>query len=224
MLRRVMGKLAFITLRDGSGDVQLYMDRSIMNEQDAEAFRCASMSLMVFWVLMGSCKLGGSFRWHASQRLSTRGYVRLTQVRYLVNGSSAHHLRGSGLLHVECTVIVSHLALYWGLHAKPGSVCSQSTVLLPHSNMKQTVDVGDFVGVRGGVKKTDRGEVSVVSCTSTTAPGPACRCGVCSSRSALAVSTPGEQAGSPAGLFWHAASLQRHVSATYEHFSPVVRL
>ena len=39
MLRRVMGKLAFITLRDGSGDVQLYLDRSIMNEEEAESFR-----------------------------------------------------------------------------------------------------------------------------------------------------------------------------------------
>ncbi len=29
--------------------------------------------------------------------------------------------------------------------------------------MKQLVDVGDFVGVRGGVKKTDKGEVSVVA-------------------------------------------------------------
>ena len=52
MLRRVMGKLAFITLRDGSGDVQLYMDRSIMNEQDTEAFRCASMWLMIVWIMM----------------------------------------------------------------------------------------------------------------------------------------------------------------------------
>ena len=39
MLRRVMGKLAFFTLRDGSGDVQLYLDRSIMNEEEAESFR-----------------------------------------------------------------------------------------------------------------------------------------------------------------------------------------
>lgn len=30
------------------------------------------------------------------------------------------------------------------------------------SRIKQTVDVGDFVGVHGGVKKTDKGEVSVV--------------------------------------------------------------
>lgn len=39
MLRRVMGKLAFFTLRDGSGDVQLYLDRSIMNEAEADSFR-----------------------------------------------------------------------------------------------------------------------------------------------------------------------------------------
>lgn len=32
--------------------------------------------------------------------------------------------------------------------------------LLWCSQLKQMVDVGDFVGVRGGVKKTDRGEVS----------------------------------------------------------------
>lgn len=38
LLRRVMGKLAFITLRDGSGDVQLYLDRSIMNEEQEDAF------------------------------------------------------------------------------------------------------------------------------------------------------------------------------------------
>ena len=31
-----------------------------------------------------------------------------------------------------------------------------------HSELKKMVDVGDFVGVTGGVKKTDRGEVSVV--------------------------------------------------------------
>lgn len=30
------------------------------------------------------------------------------------------------------------------------------------SRIKKTVDVGDFVGVHGGVKKTDKGEVSVV--------------------------------------------------------------
>lgn len=41
MLRRVMGKLAFITLRDDSGDVQLYLDRSVMNEEEAESFRWA---------------------------------------------------------------------------------------------------------------------------------------------------------------------------------------
>lgn len=39
MLRRVMGKLAFITLRDGSGDVQLYLEKQVMTDNDPEAFR-----------------------------------------------------------------------------------------------------------------------------------------------------------------------------------------
>lgn len=68
MLRRVMGRLTFITLRDVTGDVQLYLDRSLVNE-----------------------------------------------------------------------------------HTEDG-----------YSRIKKMVDVGDFVGVHGGVKKTDKGEVSVV--------------------------------------------------------------
>ncbi len=40
LLKRVLGRLAFLTLRDGSGEtVQLYLDRSIMNEEDPEAYR-----------------------------------------------------------------------------------------------------------------------------------------------------------------------------------------
>jgi len=41
MLRRVMGKLAFITLRDGSGNVQLYLEKQAMTDNDPESFRCA---------------------------------------------------------------------------------------------------------------------------------------------------------------------------------------
>ncbi len=39
MLRRVMGKLAFLTLRDGSGSIQLYVDKSILEEACPGAFR-----------------------------------------------------------------------------------------------------------------------------------------------------------------------------------------
>ena len=39
MLRRVMGKLAFLTLRDGSGDIQLYVDKSILEDACPGAFR-----------------------------------------------------------------------------------------------------------------------------------------------------------------------------------------
>ena len=43
MLKRVLGRLAFLTLRDGSGEtVQLYLDRSVMNEEDPEAYRCSA--------------------------------------------------------------------------------------------------------------------------------------------------------------------------------------
>lgn len=40
--------------------------------------------------------------------------------------------------------------------------CVHCHSVLLCSQLKQVVDVGDFVGVRGGVKKTDRGEISVV--------------------------------------------------------------
>ena len=39
MLRRVMGKLAFLTLRDGSSDIQLYVDKSILEDACPGAFR-----------------------------------------------------------------------------------------------------------------------------------------------------------------------------------------
>ena len=39
MLRRVMGKLAFLTRRDGSGDIQLYVDKSILEDACPGAFR-----------------------------------------------------------------------------------------------------------------------------------------------------------------------------------------
>lgn len=67
MTRRVMGKLAFVTLRDDSGTIQLYVDKSRL-EDGADAFK----------------------------------------------------------------------------------------------ELKGLVDAGDFVGVRGGLRRTDRGELSVV--------------------------------------------------------------
>ena len=39
MLRRVMGKLAFLTLRDGSASIQIYVDKSILEEACPGAFR-----------------------------------------------------------------------------------------------------------------------------------------------------------------------------------------
>ena len=38
MLRRVMGKLAFLTLRDDSGTIQLYVDKSILETDNEGAF------------------------------------------------------------------------------------------------------------------------------------------------------------------------------------------
>ena len=38
--------------------------------------------------------------------------------------------------------------------------CALTCGLRPCSDLKQLIDVGDFVGVTGDIKKTDRGEVS----------------------------------------------------------------
>ena len=43
MLRRVMGKLAFVTLRDDSGTIQLYVDKSILEAEAEGGFACASL-------------------------------------------------------------------------------------------------------------------------------------------------------------------------------------
>ena len=44
MARRFMGKLAFLALSDGSGAIQVYLDRAVVDEAQPEAFRCAAGS------------------------------------------------------------------------------------------------------------------------------------------------------------------------------------
>lgn len=43
MLRRVMGKLAFLTLRDESGTIQLYVEKNILEADNEAAYACASI-------------------------------------------------------------------------------------------------------------------------------------------------------------------------------------
>jgi len=42
MLRRVMGKLAFLTLRDESGTIQLYVEKNILEADNEGAYSCVS--------------------------------------------------------------------------------------------------------------------------------------------------------------------------------------
>lgn len=42
MLRRVMGKLAFLTLRDESGTIQLYVEKNILEADNEGAYACVS--------------------------------------------------------------------------------------------------------------------------------------------------------------------------------------
>ena len=41
MARRFMGKLAFMSLTDDSGSVQIYLDRAVLDEAEPDAFKCA---------------------------------------------------------------------------------------------------------------------------------------------------------------------------------------
>lgn len=40
MLRRVMGKLAFLTLRDESGTIQLYVEKNVLEADNEGAYAC----------------------------------------------------------------------------------------------------------------------------------------------------------------------------------------
>lgn len=42
MARRFMGKLAFMSLTDDSGSVQIYLDRAVLEEGEPDAFKCAA--------------------------------------------------------------------------------------------------------------------------------------------------------------------------------------
>jgi lysyl-tRNA synthetase class 2 len=93
MMKRIFGKLAFFTLQDAHGQIQLYLDKS---------------------------RLGDSFQ---------------VSVNKLV-----------GEKRMRCTP-TNHLCL-----------------LLFHSNpqqLKDWLDAGDIIGVRGSVKRTEKGEMSV---------------------------------------------------------------
>jgi lysyl-tRNA synthetase class II len=96
MARRVMGKLAFVSLRDGSGTIQLYVDKSRL-QQGAEGMKM----------------------------------------------------------------------------------------------LKNLVDTGDFVGVRGGLRRTDKGELSVVAASLEVRPLRLHLCALCKQISAsVAVTRP----------------------------------
>ena len=42
MARRFMGKLAFMSLADDSGSVQIYLDRAVLGEGEPDAFKYAA--------------------------------------------------------------------------------------------------------------------------------------------------------------------------------------
>ena len=90
-----MGKLAFVTLEDESGQIQLYVDKKQLDSAQPEAFKWAP-----------ACCAG----WCPG-----------------------------------------------ALPAEPGTAWCRS--------LKANLDIGDIVGVRGGIRRTDRGELRVTADT-----------------------------------------------------------
>ncbi len=41
MARRFMGKLAFMSLVDDSGSIQVYLDKAVLDAAEADTFKCA---------------------------------------------------------------------------------------------------------------------------------------------------------------------------------------
>lgn len=76
MLRRTMGRLTFITLRDGSGDVQLYLDREVINAQSEDEYRSAmpQSARDLRTVLLPRLQASNPDRWSTTKKkVSNRG-------------------------------------------------------------------------------------------------------------------------------------------------------
>ena len=170
----MLGKLAFVSLEDDSGQIQVYVDKKQLDAGEAEAFKC---------VLEG---LGREASPQISQlcskvRSSDQGLASIS-CRSVVLLS----LHDIGIVYHHCSLWLSWLSLIllpisamllphggclstgYLVASQLSSVCSRKacdSLSGLHRGLKANLDIGDIIGVQGGIRRTDRGELSVTADT-----------------------------------------------------------
>ena len=168
MLRRVFGKLAFFTLQDESGQIQLYLEKGIStNYRRLFYIPCIHYNTPFYTPFTRTntpfyihCIHYNTPFYTPFTRTNTPFYTPCTCTSTPFNLTLLHLSTHLILILIHLLLILTHSNLPF-THPNTPSSTHQGRLGDAFETIKEWTDGSDIIGARGTLKRTDKGELSV---------------------------------------------------------------